>query len=42
MLTDFEAGNFQGSELHDYIDGLQAVINSLHAAIDDTWFNPGG
>jgi uncharacterized alpha-E superfamily protein len=37
-LRGFEAVNFAQPELHAYIDELQALINSLHEAIADTWF----
>lgn len=41
QLRGFEASKFQGSELHDFIDQLQGTINTLHTAIDDTWFLSG-
>jgi len=37
-LRGFEAVNFAQPELHSYIDELQALINSLHEAIAETWF----
>ena len=41
-LRGFEAQAFDANELHAYIDELQVIINSLHAAIDDTWFKSSG
>lgn len=37
-LRGFEAAQFSQPDLHSYIDDLQALINSLHKAIAETWF----
>lgn len=41
-LRGFEAISFDQPALHSYIDDLQMIINSLHGAIDATWFHSDG
>lgn len=41
-MRGFEAESFDAQQLNGYIDELQVIINTLHSAIDDTWFKSDG